>query len=103
MRVRVVPYGELRRLLQTREQALWLDVPTGATVGDVLRLLGIDAQGVVGQDAEGGRLIVGLDGEYATESTPLRPDAELTLVTQMMGGQETTYPLTPSLKERGRG
>jgi hypothetical protein len=86
MRVRVVPYGELKRLLQTREQALWLDLSEGATVGDALRLLGINAQEVVGQDAEGGRLIVGLDGEYATEETPLRPNAELTLVTQMMGG-----------------
>ncbi|HYU18319.1 MAG TPA: MoaD/ThiS family protein [Chloroflexota bacterium] len=77
MRVRVVPYAELRRLLPARHEELWLEVPEGATVGDALRILGLVTEE---------RLIIGLDGRYATPDTPLHTDAELTLVTPMMGG-----------------
>jgi sulfur carrier protein ThiS len=77
MRIRVVPYAELRRLLPKGDDALWLDLPDGATVGDALRTLQIVTEE---------RLIVGLDGAYATPETPLHADAELTLVTPMMGG-----------------
>ena len=77
MRVRVVPYAELRRLLPGNDEALWLELPDGASVGDVLRTLDIPT---------GERLIIGLDGAYATPETPLHPNAELTLVTPMMGG-----------------
>ena len=77
MRVRVVPYAELRRLLPGREEGLWLELPDGATVGDALRMLDVATEE---------RLIVGLDGVYATPETPLHADAELTLVSPMMGG-----------------
>jgi sulfur carrier protein ThiS len=77
MRVRVVPYAELRRLLPGRDEALWLELPEGATVGDALAALNIVTEE---------RLIIGLDGAYATPETPLRAGAELTLVTPMMGG-----------------
>ena len=78
MRVRVIPYAELRRqLLQKGQDDLWLDVPDGTTVGDLLRRLDVKTQD---------RLIVGLDGVYATGDTPLRENAELTLVTPMEGG-----------------
>ena len=77
MRVRVVPYAELRRLLPGEDEALWLELPEGSTVGDALRTLNI-----VTED----RLIIGLDGAYATTDTPLHAGAELTLVTPMMGG-----------------
>ena len=77
MRIRVVPYAELRRLLPRKDEALWLELPDGATVGDALRALDVVAEE---------RLIVGLDGAYATAETPLRAGAELTLVTPMMGG-----------------
>jgi sulfur carrier protein ThiS len=78
MRIRVIPYAELRRqVLPKGEDTLWLDLPDGATVGDVLRMLDLKTED---------RLIVGLDGAYATPDTPLRDDAELTLVTPMQGG-----------------
>jgi sulfur carrier protein ThiS len=78
MRVRVVPYAELRRqLLPKGQEVLWLDLPDGTTVGDVIRQLDVKVVD---------RLIVGLDGVYATADTPLRDNAELTLVTPMEGG-----------------
>ena len=78
MRVRVVPYAELRRqLLPKGQDALWLDLPDGTTVGDVLRQLDVKVVD---------RLIVGLDGAYAPADTPLHDNAELTLVTPMEGG-----------------
>lgn len=78
MRVRVIPYAELRRQLLPRGQdTLWLDVPDGTTVGDIVRQLDIKVTD---------RLIVGLDGAYAPPETPLHENAELTLVTPMEGG-----------------
>jgi sulfur carrier protein ThiS len=78
MRVRVVPYAELRRqLLPKGQDVLWLDLPDGTTVGDVLRQLDVKVVD---------RLIVGLDGAYAPADTPLHDNAELTLVTPMEGG-----------------
>lgn len=77
MRVRVIPYAELRRLVPNRAESLWLDLPEGATVGDVLRTLDVTIVE---------RLIVGVDGTYATRDTPLRENAEVTLVTPMEGG-----------------
>ena len=78
MRVRVIPYAELRRqLLPKGQDALWLDVPDGTTIGDVIRQLDVKVVD---------RLIVGLDGAYAPADTPLHDNAELTLVTPMEGG-----------------
>jgi len=57
MRVRVIPYAELRRqLLPKGQDTLWLDLPEGTTVGDVIRQLDVKVTD---------RLIVGLDGAYA--------------------------------------
>lgn len=78
MRIRVVPYAELRRLLPWGDEVLWLELPDGATVGDALRQLDILTEE---------RLIIGLDGAYATPDTRLHAGAELTLVTPMMGGK----------------
>ena len=78
MRVRVVPYAELRRQVLPRGQdVLWLELPDGATVGDVLRRLDLKTED---------RLIVGLDGSYATPDMLLHDNSELTLVTPMQGG-----------------
>jgi sulfur carrier protein ThiS len=78
MRVRVIPYAELRRqLLPKGQDTLWLDVPDGTTIGDVIRQLDVKVVD---------RLIVGLDGAYAPADTPLHDNAELTLVTPMEGG-----------------
>jgi sulfur carrier protein ThiS len=78
MRVRIIPYAELRRQLLPRGQdTLWLDVPDGTTVGDLVRQLDVKVTD---------RLIVGLDGSYAPPNTPLHENAELTLVTPMEGG-----------------
>jgi sulfur carrier protein ThiS len=78
MRVRVVPVAELKRQLLPRGgSVLWLDLPEGTTIADVLRQLNVKVQD---------RLIVGLDGAYAPLDTPLRDNAELTLVTPMEGG-----------------
>lgn len=77
MRVRVVPYAELRRLLPRSDEELWLELPDGSSVGDALRRLQIVTEE---------RLIIGLDGAWATPETPLHAGAELTLVTPMMGG-----------------
>lgn len=78
MRVRVIPYAELRRqILSKGQDSLWLDVPEGTTVGDVVRQLAVKVED---------RLIVGLDGSYAPLDTPLHDNAELTLVTPMEGG-----------------
>jgi sulfur carrier protein ThiS len=78
MRVRVVPVAELKRqLLPNGGSVLWLDLPDGTTVGDVLRQLDVKVVD---------RLIVGLDGAYAPADTPLHDNAELMLVTPMEGG-----------------
>lgn len=78
MRVRVIPVAELKRqLLPKGGSSLWLDLPDGTTVGDLLRQLAVKTEG---------RLIVGLDGSYATADMPLHDNAELTLVTPMEGG-----------------
>lgn len=78
MRVRIIPYAELRRqLLPKGQDTLWLDLPDGTTVGDVIRQLNVKVTD---------RLIVGLDGAYAPADTPLHDNAELTLVTPMEGG-----------------
>jgi sulfur carrier protein ThiS len=63
------------------QDVLWLDLPDGATVGDVLRMLNLKTED---------RLIVGLDGTYATADMPLHDNAELTLVTPMQGGQTSS-------------
>jgi molybdopterin converting factor small subunit len=78
MRVRVVPYAELRRLVPNGSAEVWLDLPEGATVGDALCALNIVTEE---------RLIIGVDRAYATPQTPLHDNAELTLVTPMMGGE----------------
>ncbi len=78
MRVRVIPYAELRRqLLPKGHDVLWLDLPDGTTVGEVIRQLNVKVED---------RLIVGLDGVYATVDMPLHDNAVLTLVTPMEGG-----------------
>ncbi|MGE3271385.1 MAG: MoaD/ThiS family protein [Chloroflexota bacterium] len=78
MRIRVIPYAELRRqILPTGQDSLWLDVADGSTVGDVVRQLNVKVED---------RLIVGLNGAYAPLDTPLHDNAELTLVTPMEGG-----------------
>lgn len=78
MRVRVVPYAELRRqVLRDGEEVRLLDLPDGSTVDDALQILNVSVSD---------RLIVGLDGTYATGDTPLRENAELLLITPMEGG-----------------
>jgi sulfur carrier protein ThiS len=78
MRVRVIPVAELKRqLLPNGGSVLWLDLPEGTTIEDVLRQLDVKVVD---------RLIVGLDGAYAPPDTVLHDDAELTLVTPMEGG-----------------
>jgi sulfur carrier protein ThiS len=78
MRVRVIPVAELKRqLLPKGGSDLWLDLPDGTTIGDVLRQLDVKVVD---------RLIVGLDGAYTPADTPLQDNAELTLVTPMEGG-----------------
>lgn len=78
MRVRVIPVAELKRqLLPQGGSSLWLDLPDGTTIGDVIRHLDVKVTD---------RLIVGLDGAYAPAETPLHDNAELTLVTPMEGG-----------------
>jgi sulfur carrier protein ThiS len=78
MRVRVIPVAELKRqLLPQGGSSLWLDLPEGTTVGDVVQQLDVKVTD---------RLIVGLDGAYAPLNTPLHDNAELTLVTPMEGG-----------------
>ena len=78
MRVRVIPVAELKRqLLPQGGSSLWLDLPDGTTIGDVIRQLDVRVTD---------RLIVGLDGAYAPLETPLHDNAELTLVTPMEGG-----------------
>lgn len=78
MRVRVIPYAELRRLVRAEGgEPVWLELPDGSTVGDALDLLDV-------RDTD--HLIVGLDGVYASSETPLHNDAELILVTPMEGG-----------------
>lgn len=78
MRVRVIPVAELKRqLLPHGGSSLWLDLPDGTTIADVIRQLDVRVTD---------RLIVGLDGVYAPNDTPLHDNAELTLVTPMEGG-----------------
>ena len=78
MRVRIIPYAEMRRrLIPGSGDSLWLELPDGARVLDALRRLRVEIPD---------QLIVGLDGEYATRETPLHDGAEIVLVTPMEGG-----------------
>ena len=77
MRVRVIPFAELRRLIPTGSAEVWLELPSGSTVADALTRLEL---------ATDERLIIGVDRSHATRDTPLHDGAELTLVTPMMGG-----------------
>ena len=78
MRVRVIPYAELRRkVAPDGGHEVWLELPNGATVNDALVALDV---------AQTEHLIVGMNGEYATRETALRDGAELILVTPMEGG-----------------
>jgi molybdopterin converting factor small subunit len=59
------------------DEARLLQLSDDASVGDALRELAV-------QPDE--KLIVGVDGEYATVDTPLHDGAEIVLVTPMEGG-----------------
>jgi len=78
MRVRIVPYAEMRRrLIAGSGDSLWLELSDDARVIDALHELRVEIPD---------QLIVGLDGEYATRETPLHDGAEIVLVTPMEGG-----------------
>jgi molybdopterin converting factor small subunit len=78
LRIRVVPYGELRRnLVQDGGSAVSVELAEGARVREALSALEIHVRE---------RLIIGVDGEYATLDTPLHDGAEIVLVTPMEGG-----------------
>ena len=50
-----------RQLLPKGGRILWLDLPDGTTIGDVIRQLDVKVTN---------RLIVGLDGAYVPADTP---------------------------------
>ncbi|MFN0071369.1 MAG: MoaD/ThiS family protein [Chloroflexota bacterium] len=78
MRIRVVPFADLRRQFHLGSgESLALDIHVGSTVGDLLEQLAIQPPD---------QLIIGIDGEYATLDSPLHDGAELVLVTPMEGG-----------------
>jgi molybdopterin converting factor small subunit len=66
-----------RHLVQDGGSVVWVELSEGDRVREVLSALEI-------QTSE--RLIVGVDGEYATLDTPLHDGAEIVLVTPMEGG-----------------
>jgi sulfur carrier protein ThiS len=62
-------------------------MPEGATVADLLAVIGVEA------DAE---LIIAVDGELAGRNTPLRDGAEVMLLHPMEGGGAAGEATTPT-------
>ena len=81
MRVRVVSFGILKDWLGASEVAM--ELPEGATVGDLLVKLSAD-----GSAARLAGIAVGVNAEYATASQQLREGDEVALLPPVSGGSE---------------
>jgi sulfur carrier protein ThiS len=77
MRVRVLFFGEMRRLLPPGREAVELELPEGACVADALARVGVRPEE---------ERIVGLNGVLAQDTTPLHDGDELSLYHPMGGG-----------------
>jgi molybdopterin converting factor small subunit len=77
MRVRVLFFGEMRRLLPRGQSEVWVELADGARVSDALPTVGV---------APGDERIVGLNGALAQDDTPLRDGDTLSLYHPMGGG-----------------
>lgn len=77
MRVRVLFFGEMRRLLPADRQEVWLELPDDAVVGDALAAVGLAATD---------ERIVGLNGALAQDTTRLHDGDTLSLYHPMGGG-----------------
>ncbi|HLI25774.1 MAG TPA: MoaD/ThiS family protein [Chloroflexota bacterium] len=77
MRVRVLLFGELRRLLPRGQEELWVELPAAARVADALAAVGV---------TPADECIAGLNGELARRDAPLHDGDTLSLYHPMAGG-----------------
>jgi sulfur carrier protein ThiS len=77
MRVRVLLFGELRRLLPRGQEELWVELPADARVADALAAVGV---------TPADECIAGLNGELARGDAPLHDGDTLSLYHPMAGG-----------------
>ena len=76
--VRVTFFADLRRFLpRGADGPQRYSVPAGATMADLLAIIGIDP---------GAETTLAVDGELATRDTPLRDGADVMLLSPMEGG-----------------
>ncbi|MGH9534663.1 MAG: molybdenum cofactor biosynthesis protein [Terriglobales bacterium] len=83
MQVRVRLFGPLAARLNRREEIL--DLPVGATAGDVFRHYAADDPGLgtLGRDVQ-----LAVNAEFTTAETPLAEDDEVALLPPMSGGSD---------------
>lgn len=95
MRVRVLAFATARDALGT--DALEIDLPEGATVGDLREELVLDHPEL---EEIWSRLAVAVDGEMASSETPLGSGREVALLPPVSGGEPrgwlTEDPVDPS-------
>lgn len=77
MQVQVRPIGQLRHALPGRPRELTVDVPPGATVQDLVQLLGLSGDMI---------WYANVDGEAVPMGHTLADGAEVVFYAQMTGG-----------------
>ena len=77
MRVRVRPYADLARFFPGAGAIREVDVPVGASIGDVLTSHGVDVES---------RLTLGLNGKLAQRDAKLVADDLIDILVPMSGG-----------------
>ena len=78
LRVRVRPYADLARYFPGTGTVREVDVPAGASIGDLLRSFGVDAEP---------RLTLGLNGELAQRDAKLATGDLIDILVPMTGGE----------------
>jgi hypothetical protein len=77
MEIRIRIYGDLRKFVRSGRRSVALELPSGATVGDAVKAVGIPP--------EAPRVTL-LGGRRAPDAAALNPDWELVLFSPVAGG-----------------
>jgi sulfur carrier protein ThiS len=88
--ISVAFFADLRRFLpRGADGPQRYTMPEGATVADLLAVIGVEA---------GAEVIIAVDGELAARETPLRDGAEVMLLNPMDGGAAAAGEATTSIE-----